>query len=123
MAIIRDANIVNKNALLEKIKKETVAKLQALETSHSEILQGYRELYDKVGIDAIPPAKTLINFIKKSGRLPNINTVVDCYNLVSAETLISIGAHDTSQIKGDVRFVITDGSETYAPLGQNEPPS
>ena len=121
MAIIRDANIVNKNASLEKIKKEIGTRLQTLETSNSKILQGYRELYDKIGINAIPPAETLINFIKNGWRLPNINTIMDCYNLVSAETLISIGAHDTSQIKGNIRFIITEGSERYTPLGQNDP--
>lgn len=121
MAIIKDANIVNKNANLEKIKKETVARLQTLEISNSKILQGYRELYDKAGINAIPPAESLINLIKANGRLPNINTIVDCYNLVSAETLISIGAHDSSHIKGDIIFRVTDGSERYTQLGQNEP--
>lgn len=121
MAIIRDTNIVNKNASLEKIKKKTYAVLQNIETSHSKILQGYRELYNKSGINAIPPAESLIDLIKSNGRLPNINTVVDCYNLVSAETLISIGAHDIAHINGDIIFRITDGSEKYTPLGQNEP--
>jgi len=121
MAIIRDANIVNKNAYLEKIKKETCLRLQTFETSNSEILLGYRELYDKVVINAIPPSESLNNSIKTKGRLPNINTVVDCYNLVSAETFISIGAHDTSHIKGNVIFRVTDGSERYTPLGQDLP--
>jgi DNA/RNA-binding domain of Phe-tRNA-synthetase-like protein len=121
MSIIRDANIVNKNSSLEKIKKETCQKSQTFDISNSEILVGYMELYDKIGLNEAPPAEALINLLKTNGRLPNINTVVDCYNLVSAETLISAGAHDTSQIKGDMRFVITDGSERYTPLGQNEP--
>ena len=121
MAIVRDVNIVNKNTNLEKIKKGTIIKLQKLEVSNSEILQGYRVLYDKVGINAIPPAESLINLIRTNGKFPNINTVVDCYNLISAETFISIGAHDTSHIKGDVVFRVTDGSERYTPLGQNEP--
>ncbi|MEK6983093.1 MAG: phenylalanine--tRNA ligase beta subunit-related protein [Nanoarchaeota archaeon] len=121
MAIIKDANTVNKNATLEKIKKETVARLQTLEISNSKILQGYRKLYDKAGINAIPPAESLINLIKTNHRLPNINTVVDCYNLVSAETLVSTGAHDTSQIKGNIRFVITNGYERYTPLDESKP--
>tara|TARA_Y100000310_G_scaffold345855_1_gene471480 strand:+ start:11124 stop:11750 length:627 start_codon:yes stop_codon:yes gene_type:complete len=118
MAVIRDANISNKNTKLEKIKKEVIAKIQA---SDNQILKGYKELYGKIGIKATPPAEQLIALIKKNGRLPNINTVVDCYNLVSAETFLSIGAHDTAHIRGDIIFRITNGSEKYTPLGEDKP--
>src|SRR3989344_8908038 len=122
MAVIRYASISNKNAYLEKLKKELLNKIQRLDTSDNKILNGYKELYDRIGIIGYkPPAEHLIALIKKNGRLPNINTVVDCYNLISAEAFLSIGAHNTSHIKGDIIFKITDGSEKYTPLFENNP--
>ena len=108
---------------LEKLKKELIEKIQTLDMSKTtsvsniQILKGYKELYDGLGIKGHkPPAEHLITLIKNNGRLPNINTVVDCYNLVSTETFLSIGAHDTAHIKGDVIFKVTNGSEKYTPL-------
>jgi DNA/RNA-binding domain of Phe-tRNA-synthetase-like protein len=120
-AVIRDANISNKSARLENIKKEIIEKIKIFDISNNKILRGYTELYDKVGIKATPPAEQLIALIKKNGRLPNINTVVDCYNLVSADSFLSVGAHDTAHIKGNLTFKITDGWEKYTPLGENKP--
>jgi len=121
MAIIKNANISNKSGPLEKLKKEVTEKIEDVDISNNQVLKGYKELYEKVGIKGhIPPAEFLIGLIKKNGRLPNINTVVDCYNLVSVETFLSVGAHDLAQVEGDVRFKLTDGSEKYIPLGSNE---
>lgn len=118
VAIFRDANIVNKNGTLEKIKKDVIGKVLEVDTHDNILLKGYKELYAKIGISAIPPAESLIKLIKINGRLPNINTVVDCYNLVSAETLLSIGAHDAAHISGNIIFRATNGHEKYTPLGE-----
>jgi len=50
----------------------------------------------------VAPAEYLLKLIKKSGMLPNINRVVDCYNIASAETLLSMGVHDLANIKGNI---------------------
>ena len=121
-AIVRNASISNKSATLEKIKKEITDKILAFDIPNNRILGEYRSLYDRAGLKGCkPPAEHLIALIKKNGRLPNINTVVDCYNLISAETFLSLGAHDAAYIKGDIIFKMTDGSETYTPLGENKP--
>ncbi len=119
MAVIKNTNISNRSETLEKLKKEFANKLQTSNITNNKILNEYKELYKKVGLpNHIPPAEHLIILAKKNKMLPNINTVVDCYNLVSAETFLSIGAHDCAHIKGDVIFKITDGSEKYTPLGE-----
>ncbi len=122
MALVKGAAISNKSNPLEKRKKAGLEKIAALEVDNNPVLQAYCELYARAGLEGfIPPAQHLINLAKKNGRLPNINTVVDCYNLISAETCLSIGAHDTSRIKGDVAFRITSGQERYTPLGEAGP--
>lgn len=122
MVVVRGASISNKSNPLEKRKKEAVASLLALDTASHPVLQAYRELHAQAGLEGqLPPAQHLINLAQKNGRLPNINTAVDCYNLVSALTGLSIGAHDLAHVKGDLTFRLTNGSERYTPLGESEP--
>jgi DNA/RNA-binding domain of Phe-tRNA-synthetase-like protein len=122
MALVKGAAVSNKSNPLEKRKKEVIERLQSKDIGADSILSGYREFYEKAGLEGfVPPAQHLLALIQKNGRLPNINTVVDCYNLVSAQTSLSIGAHDTAFIKGNVIFRVTDGSERYTPLGETEP--
>ena len=123
MALVREVNISNKSNPLEKRKKEVVEKVQGADIAADPILQAYHELYRVAGVEGegfVPPAEHLLGLIKRNGRLPNINTVVDSYNLVSAETSLSIGAHDLAHLKGNVSFRITDGSEKYIPLGESK---
>ncbi len=117
-AVIKNANIVNKNAQLELEKKEFVEKIDWLKVESSTIFEGYQRLYsDK---NEVPPALAILKLIKKNGRFPNINTVVDSYNLISAKTFFSIGAHDVANIRKDIQFIITTGQEKYTPLGSSE---
>ena len=108
---------------LEKHIKQVIASLPIEDMLKSPALEEYRKLQREAGIaEPVAPAESLLKLIQRSGRLPNINRVVDCYNLASAETLFSMGAHDISKIKGtNIRLVTTDGTERYTPLGQTEP--
>jgi DNA/RNA-binding domain of Phe-tRNA-synthetase-like protein len=123
LALVRNARISNKSQPLEKLKKEVIEALQSVDADNAPVLQEYRALHRAAGLppESVPPAEHLIRLAQRNGRLPNINTVVDCYNLVSAQTFLSIGAHDLAHVRGDVRFVVTNGSELYVPLGETEP--
>lgn len=120
-ALFAVVEIADTNARLEDKKKEIVEKAAHADVAANSVLAGYRELYQRCNTTAIPPAEQLVQSVRKNGRLPNINTVVDSYNLVSAETLLSIGAHDLDKIEGNVIIKITDGSEWYIPLGSQSP--
>ena len=119
-ALFANARVSNRSGALEEKKKEIIGTIKDL--TDNPILAAYRELYKFCNAEEFtPPAVGLIQLGKRNGRLPNINTVVDSYNLVSVETLLSIGAHDIDKIKGNLVFKITDGSELYIPLGSSEP--
>jgi len=106
---------------LERHIKQVIAALRIEEMLKSPVLEAYRKLQREAGIrEPAAPAESLLELIQRSGRLPNINRVVDCYNLASAETLLSMGAHDILKIRGNIRLVTTDGTERYTPLGQTE---
>src|SRR3989338_1362442 len=122
MALVSNANVSNKESYLKSIKEEISQKLQKKDISNKKILDGYKEFYVKAEVNGCVPApENLINVIQKNKSIPNINTVVDCYNVISAETLLSFGAHDTSSIKGSISFRVTGGSEKFIPLGEKQP--
>lgn len=123
LAIVSGATISNKSLPLEKLKKEVCETLLKVDPTQAPVLQAYRDLHRAAGLSAevAPPAEHLLKLIQKNGRLPNINTVVDCYNLISVQSLLSIGAHDLAHVQGDVAFRLTSGKELYVPLGEVEP--
>jgi len=122
IAIFANANIVNRVTALENHMKEIIGGIKEIDVSENLILEAYRELHTISKVKGfLPPAKSLIELIKKNNRLPNINSVVDAYNIVSAETFLSIGAHDLDKIKGDLIFKFAEGNEFYIPLGEDEP--
>ncbi|MDD2516473.1 MAG: phenylalanine--tRNA ligase beta subunit-related protein [Candidatus Gracilibacteria bacterium] len=105
---------------LEKDIENAVKTLDILTMLQSPILREYKKFYKEFDESLISPAEHLLLIIQKSGNIPNINKVVDCYNIVSVETLLSIGAHDLKYINGNLKFVITNGNEKYIPLGGTE---
>jgi len=122
-AVIRGAEI-KKNlpgALKRHIKTE-LTRVDIRSLLQSPVLNGYRELYRLHDEPcAAPASETLLKLIEKQGRLPNINTIVDIYNMVAAQTGYAIGAHDAARLKGNVTIRKTDGTERYTPIMQAEP--
>jgi DNA/RNA-binding domain of Phe-tRNA-synthetase-like protein len=122
MARFRGAAVSNRSNPLEKRKKEALAAIRAVDIEAHPVLAAYRALHRLAGVEGVvPPAEHLIGLVQANGRLPNINTVVDCYNLVSAQTGFSIGAHDCAHLRGDLAFRITGGGERYRPLFEPAP--
>ncbi len=121
VALFSIDSIPNKKDLLEQEKKAAIKAILDYPESN-EITGAYADLHDKHLQPGVPaPAQALISLIKKTGRIPNINCVVDAYNLVSARTFLSIGAHDLDRIKGSLRIDACAGNELYVPLGKSEP--
>jgi len=103
-----------------RLKKELTA--QSIESDR--VLAGFRALHDKVGRSnrRFPAAsEALINLFVKKGLIPKISPVVDIYNMVSLETRLSLGAHDTAKIHGNVELRLTIGNELFQPLGSTAP--
>ena len=88
------------------------------------IMEGFRDLRRKIGRSVKRyPASTenLVGFLRRTGKLPSINLVVDLYNTVSLETRLTLGAHDGAKVEGDVRLKIATGTEHFLPLGSDKP--
>lgn len=121
-AVVEGVKVKKKHMGLEKAKKEVVNKTDLHKIEKTDVVKGYLELYNAIGVKQDQHAvKNLVEIAKKSGKLPTINTVVDSYNLVSLDKLVIVGAHDLDKITGDIRVKIADGSELYIPLGNDKP--
>jgi DNA/RNA-binding domain of Phe-tRNA-synthetase-like protein len=120
-AKITGVKVKKKQSSLEKLKKEAVEATDLDSINKSKEIEGYRKLYEKVGAEADHPVASLAGIIKKAGKLPTINTVVDSYNVVALARRLSVGAHDLDKIQGNVSIKITDGKEAWTPLGQDSP--
>ncbi|MBV1850003.1 B3/B4 domain-containing protein [Catellatospora tritici] len=88
------------------------------------LLRGFRDLHARVGSAAkreIAAPEALLRLLHRNARLPRISPLVDIYNIVSAETMLALGAHDLNRLAGAVRLARTDGSEKFVPLGAAAP--
>jgi DNA/RNA-binding domain of Phe-tRNA-synthetase-like protein len=88
------------------------------------ILADFRRLHQSVGANdaaIVSSPESLLNSVRRNGRLPRINLLVDIYNLISIETRLSLGAHDIKHVHGDIRLRLADGSERFVPLGSAAP--
>ena len=89
------------------------------------IIRAYRDFYWKVGIDPTktrPAGEALLRKIIGGRGLPTTNTLVDSYNIASAETMISIAAFDQAKVDSAaliMRVAIKD--ELFAGIGMNHP--
>jgi len=108
----------------DRMRKEVFEALAAKYTrgflKRDEVLAGYRVVRRGLGGDALNfPCSTewLVRQIRRSGELPSINLAVDVYNLVAAETRLTLGAHDLDRVEGIISLVRASGSERFVPLG------
>lgn len=104
-------------------KTQQTIRSNALDLANDTVLFGYRALHKKVGISNrkhIASPENLLGLIRGGRDLPSINPIVDTYNIVSLETKVALGAHDTSQITGPIGLRLTTGTEDFTPLGSSE---
>lgn len=90
------------------------------------ILEGFRNLHLKVGRsnrDYVASPEGLRQSFVERESFPQINLLVDIYNLISLKTGLALGAHDIKKIVGNITLRLTKGDEIFIPLGKSEPKS
>ncbi len=89
------------------------------------IMRAYRDFFWRIGIDPTkirPASEALIRRILSGKSLPAINTLVDAYNLASAESRIALAAFDADKLEGDelvMRFA--KSGEEFLGIGMDKP--
>ena len=75
------------------------------EVSDTPVIQGYKDLLQSIGrsVKKNPPTVlALIRNIRHRGSIPNINSIIDIYNVESLHSLLAIGGHDLDKIAGQI---------------------
>jgi len=107
----------------KKILNSIRTKYSSLDVNSDPIVQAYRSLYMKIGLnpDQTPPSvQALISRFIKTEQFPNINSVVDCVNLATLESMIPLGVFDLDCVAGDIVLRFSHEGEPFLELGKKE---
>ena len=126
--LFRDLNIAPASAQLREAIDSTAKRIhdsfqdQQAIRSHPA-LQRIHEILRSLGSHPRrhpPSTEKLLQFARTKLTLPAINNLVDCYNLVSLQSLCSLGAHDLDRLSLPVRLQQFTTEEAFIPLGSTE---
>lgn len=121
-AVISGVTVAPTSPELEIWKRAIQKRLREADIDNDPVLIAYRRLLAAAGnAEAVASPEYLLRLIQKHGRLPQINTVVDAYNIVSAETRAVVSAHDLDKLTGTLRMILLDEPLTFEPLGRGAP--
>ena len=74
---------------LELFKETMFKSLAGMDIGQNRTIQGFRDLFTNLGIKGFAASPELLHqLLKKHGRLPKINSVVDAYNVKSLESAL-----------------------------------
>jgi DNA/RNA-binding domain of Phe-tRNA-synthetase-like protein len=112
---------------LEELKKVIIEKAKSLYSLDAlpkiSVFRAYRNFFWQLKIDPTkirPAGEALIRRILLGKAIPAINNVVDCYNLVSIQTGIAIGAFDRAKLKGELNLRFAKKGEKFLGIGFEE---
>lgn len=106
------------------IIKEKLSDFSYQKLESDPILRGFHDLHNLVGRKGkknTSSPENLLSILLQTGKMPKVNLLVDIYNIVSIQTHLALGAHDTTFIEGDVHLRLTNGNEKFWPLGYSKP--
>jgi DNA/RNA-binding domain of Phe-tRNA-synthetase-like protein len=84
-------------------------------------IREYHRAHEQVGVTDLPPApEKLITYVRRNRDFTASGAVVDCYNIVSARTLLSLGAHDLGKLATPVTLRRSTPDDVFVPLGQTQ---
>ena len=116
------------NIELEKFKNEIMKQVREkydLESlKNVSTFRAYRDFFWKAGIDPTkirPAAEALIRRILGGRDIPQINTLVDAYNLASIMTEIALAAFDADKVKGNLLMRFAEKGEEFLGIGMEKP--
>ncbi|MBN1157220.1 hypothetical protein JXA85_06360, partial [Candidatus Woesearchaeota archaeon] len=115
-ACISGITVRKKSEQVEALKEQYLSEIDFKEN----ILSEYERLYDQLGVKQTSPIRLMIESLKEDRKFPNVNTVVDLYNAVSAKYNVSMGCHDLNKLQGTPKLIMTRGDEKFVPLGETK---
>ncbi|MBI1973710.1 methionine--tRNA ligase [Candidatus Micrarchaeota archaeon] len=100
------------DAELDRLKHAAAQEALRKPLPHAAAYDKLSLKYDRTGLAASPA--NLRRLVEKNARLPEINTLVDAYNVASLETGVVMGAYDKQRLRGNkLTLKLADGSEKF----------
>jgi DNA/RNA-binding domain of Phe-tRNA-synthetase-like protein len=125
---IKEVKVQKRNSELEKFKVEVTKQVREkydLESLKDQpIFRAYRDFFWKIGIDPTknrPAAEALIRRILGGRTIPNINSLVDTYNLASIKSRIALATFDADKLEGDLLIRFSKEGEQFLGIGMEKP--
>ena len=125
---VKDVKVEKQNAELEKFKDEITEKVREKydldSVKNLPTFRAYRDFFWRVGTDPTknrPAAEALIRRILGGRTIPQINTLVDAYNLASIKTEIALAAFDADRLKRGLIMRFSEKREKFLGIGMEKP--
>src|ERR1051326_7161445 len=84
-------------------------------------IREYHRVHEVFGVSGEAPApEKLVLFVRRNRDFTSAGAVVDCYNIVSARTLLSLGAHDLDRLDLPITLRRITESDVFQPLGTGD---
>ncbi|PWD98102.1 B3/B4 domain-containing protein [Marinilabilia rubra] len=109
------------NAKMTKVLEDIGQRMDAETIRNLSTVKATKEGYKALGKDPNryrPAAESLLRRVSKGKGLYQVNNVVDCLNLVSVETGLSICGYDLDKIDGIIRLGVGQSEEPYEGIGR-----
>ncbi|MCL4436044.1 MAG: phenylalanine--tRNA ligase beta subunit-related protein [Thaumarchaeota archaeon] len=120
--------VAKSDSRLEEFKKQVLQevsgeyKLEALKDVY--LFSVYRDFFWGIGIDPTktrPASEALIRRVLAGKPIPQINTLVDAYNLASIKTGIPLAAFDADTVTGELQARFAQPDEEFSGIGMDKP--
>jgi len=114
-------NKKNRNKRMEKLIKSMEINIKNdpekfVETDESRSYEYFIKSSESVIESEESGPIILVNTILRSGHLPKISRVVDCMNIVSVQTGLTISIWDMDNLNGNIVYNLSNGGEKYWPF-------
>ena len=116
-----DLKIKRKIKALERENRKQINSLDLGQIESSEHMKEYLNVLEEKDLGRNISVQNLINIVRREGKLPNINVLVDIYNTFSLREGLVMGAYDRRSIRGKLIYAIADGSEHFIPVKGKDP--
>ena len=125
---VKGVKVKRRSAELEKLREEIVKQVRERYDLESlkdlPTFRAYRNFFWRAGIDPTknrPAAEALIRRILRGRPIPQINTLVDAYNLASIKTEVALAAFDLAKLKGSLLMRQSEKGEVFLGIGMKKP--
>jgi DNA/RNA-binding domain of Phe-tRNA-synthetase-like protein len=109
-------------AYRRKVGRELAEHWKNRSLSSHPVFHEYERVHQLFGVAGEPAApEKLLRYVRRHQDLTAAGAAVDCYNLVSAKTLLSIGAHDLARLETPVTLRRATDRDVFIPLDETAP--